>query len=347
MLGDTTWRRPLAKAGLVAAALLAVGTFALERRATAQGGAAPVPVSGDPILLGTIDISHQGPDNRPRSITFLDEARLGKLMGMRGAVYKDHQSEGAIKAFIARQEVPDFESFGLLDLNLAFGGMNPHAIVPFAAMTMPGYPPEGYGRVVMLGSDDVPYQRQRSKRDLSDAVYVVRNGVVTPEAKAVMAASLKYNLSLSTGHNSGDETIVIIKEAIALGFKPERIDVTHANLDPPGLTIDQMKQVAALGSYVELAGQSQRVTARQTQAALDAKNDKIADTIKQVGADHVIMMTDLGQPGNEFHPQGLAAFVRAMRARGISPADTDKMTKINTAKWLGIPPPPAAALSTQ
>jgi hypothetical protein len=49
------------------------------------------------------------------------------------------------------------------------------------------------------------------------------------------------------------------------------------------------------------------------------------------------METDLGQGDTEYHADGLAAFVRNMRARGISTADTDIMTKRNPARFLGIP----------
>jgi len=49
------------------------------------------------------------------------------------------------------------------------------------------------------------------------------------------------------------------------------------------------------------------------------------------------METDLGQGDTEYHADGFAAFVRNMRARGISAADTDIMTKRNPARFLGIP----------
>ena len=307
--------------------------------AAAQGGgrAAPV-ISGDPILVGTIDLhAHQGPDNRARSIDFLDAARYAKLRGMRGLVFKSHQDPTAIQAYIARKEVPGFEAFGTIDLNLAIGGMNPDAIEHFVKVTMPGAPPQGYGQMVMMSSEDSEYQVIVSKGDVSHSVHIQKNGVLLPEVKVIIGLIKKYNLSMTTGHNSGAEAILMIKEAIAQGIRPDHTSVTHANINPPGLTVDEMKQVAALGGFVEMCSQSQRAFTPEAQKALDTRNDRIADMIKQVGADHVIMETDLGQAGNEYHPDGLAAFVRNMRARGLSPADTDKMTKDNPAKFLGVP----------
>jgi hypothetical protein len=59
------------------------------------------------------------------------------------------------------------------------------------------------------------------------------------------------------------------------------------------------------------------------------------------------METDLGQGGNEYHPDGLAAFMLAMIASGISPAEVDMMTKRNPARFLNVPEMPAAARSQQ
>jgi hypothetical protein len=308
--------------------------------APAQGGGrgrGPAQISGDPVLVGTIDLhTHQGPDNRARSIDFLDAARYAKLRGMRGLVFKSHLDHTAAQAYLARKEVPGLEVFGTIDLNWTHGGMNPVAVEHFAQVSMPGHPPEGYGKMVMMASDDTVMQLAASKAT-TPPVYVVRNGQVTPEAKAVIAMIKKHNLSMTTGHNSGAEAILLIKEAVAQGIPAERTGVTHANISPPGLTVDEMKQVAALGGYVQMCTQSQRAFTPEAQKALDTRNDRIASLIKEVGADHVIIESDLGQAGNEYHPDGIAAFVRNMWARGISQADTDKMTKDNPAKFLGIP----------
>jgi hypothetical protein len=302
---------------------------------------------GDPILIGTIDPhTHQGPDSRGRSITWLEEARYAKAKGMRGTVFKSHGDSTAIQAFIARQEVPGFEAFGMIDLDWPMGGMNPVAVEHFAKITMPGAPPEGYGRVVMMGSDSTVMQLQLNKSN-DPPVYVVKNGQVVPEAKAVIAMIKKYNLSMTTGHNSAADSVLLIKEAIAQGIDPARLSVTHANLTPPNLTTDEMKQVAALGAFVEIAGQSQRAFTPDQQKTIDARNDKLADTIRQVGVTRVALETDLGQSGNEYPPDGFAGFIRALRARGFSAADTDKMSRENPAKFLNIPAPPASTAPAQ
>jgi len=308
------------------------------------GGAGRGAAAGsfDPILVGVIDVhAHSGPDSRARSIDFLDAARYAKLKGMRGLVLKHHRDPTAGYAYIARKEVPGLEVFGLIDLNQNVGGLNPFAVEQFSRVTMPGAPPQGYGRVVMLASDDTPYQLQVSKDSTTPPVVVVQNGQVTAQAKAIMQLIKKFDYTLSTGHHNGAESVAIVREAIAQGISPQRIGVTHANIDPPGLTIAQMQEVAKMGAFVEVCTQSQRALTPEAEKALAARDDRIADIIKQVGAGSIIVETDLGQANNEYHPDGIVSFVRAMWARGISRADTDIMTKRNPARYLGIPEPPA------
>jgi hypothetical protein len=316
-------------------ALAAGGTGA--QSGISRGTIAPGQGGIDPILVGTIDLhAHQGPDDKARSADFIEAAQYARMKGMRGLVLKSHYDHTAIQAFMVRKYVPGFEAFGTIDLNRTHGGMNPFAVEHFASISMPGYPPAGYGRMVMMGSYDVPLALANAKSD-AQPVYVVRNGAVVPEAKAVIAMVKKHNLSITTGHNSGAEALLIIKEAIAQGIPPMRLSVTHANEREPGLTLAEMQEAAALGAFVEMAGQSQRALNPEGQKALDAKNDRIADLIKKVGPEHIIMESDLGQGDTEYIADGLASFVRNMRARGISAADTDIMTKRNPARFLGIP----------
>jgi hypothetical protein len=294
----------------------------------------------DPMLIGTIDLHvHQGPDDKPRNADFIETAQYARMKGMRGMVLKSHYDSTAIQAFIVRKYVPGFEAFGTIDLNRTHGGMNPFAVEHFATTSMPGYPAEGFGRLVMMGSYDVPFALAAAKSN-DPPVWVVRDGAVVPEAKAVLAMAKKHNLSIGTGHNSGAESLLIAKEAIAQGIAPTHISITHANENIPGLTLEEMQEAARLGVFVEMASQTQRALTAADQKALDAKNDRIADLIKKVGASNIIMETDLGQSEFEYQADGFAAFIRNMQGRGISQADTDIMTKRNPARFLGIPETP-------
>lgn len=55
-----------------------------------------------------------------------------------------------------------------------------------------------------------------------------------------------------------------------------------------------------------------------------------------MGARFCILSSDLGQPGNPLHPDGLAAFFEALRKEGIPQTDIDLMSKTNPARALGL-----------
>src|ERR1700730_5725554 len=240
--------RLLVKSGLPALTVLAMFTVlgmltsagAPQGRGTggAQGRGA-TQTSLDEVLVGTIDVhTHQGPDNRGRSLDAIDVARLDKMMGMRGLVLKSHNDPTADRAYFVRKEVSGIEAFGLIDLNLSVGGLNPDAVEHFVHVVGPTAPDGStqgpFGRVVMMSSEDSDYQVKFSKQNRKSVV-VARNGSVVPEGKEVIGLIKKYNLTMTTGHNNGDESILLIREALRQGIPPTRIGVTHANIDPPGL----------------------------------------------------------------------------------------------------------------
>jgi hypothetical protein len=56
-----------------------------------------------------------------------------------------------------------------------------------------------------------------------------------------------------------------------------------------------------------------------------------------VGPQFCILSSDLGQRGNALPPDGFAAFLLAMRAKGFTEAEVDRMSKQNPARLLGLP----------
>jgi len=62
-----------------------------------------------------------------------------------------------------------------------------------------------------------------------------------------------------------------------------------------------------------------------------------ADAIGKVGAEFCILASDLGQKGNALPPDGLADVITPLRARGMTGAALDAITKRNPARLLGLP----------
>jgi predicted metal-dependent phosphotriesterase family hydrolase len=63
---------------------------------------------------------------------------------------------------------------------------------------------------------------------------------------------------------------------------------------------------------------------------------QVAQAIKELGANSVVVSTDLGQSSNMVHPDGVEAAIGAMKREGISDADIDTMMRKNPARLLGL-----------
>jgi hypothetical protein len=277
---------------------------------------------GDP-LAGTIDIHvHAAPDSTPRSIDAIDLARLAKSRGMRALVLKNHYEPTASLAYIVRKEVPGIEVFGGIDLNLSVGGMNPNAVEHMAAIT------GGYGRFVWMATFDSENQVRYSKQ-VRPFVRIALNGQLVPETKAVIAVIAKHNLVMATGHSSAEEDLMLVREAKAEGV--QHIVVTHAMLQPTHMSEAQMLEAANMGAYIEFVYNGLIGTGKQYDFGDYAK------AIRYVGVNHCILSSDMGQPGNPLHTDGLTALYAGLQGQGFKQAEIDRMAKENPARLLGLP----------
>jgi hypothetical protein len=273
-------------------------------------------------LASAIDIHvHSLPDDRERSVDGLDAAIMARAHGMRAIVLKNHYDPTAGLAFMVRRQVAGIEVFGGIDLNLPVGGMNAAAVDHMSRVS------GGYGRMVWMSTFDAENQVRYSKEN-RPFVSVSRGGELLAATKEVISAIAKHGMVLATGHVSGAEGLMLLREGKRAGVR--HMVVTHAMNPPIEMTVTQMREAAASGAYLEFVGGSMR------SADAAARVDRFADAIRQVGPQFCILSSDLGQKGNPLPADGFAAFIAAMHARGFSDADLDRMTKQNPAELLGL-----------
>lgn len=272
---------------------------------------------------GVVDIhAHSDPDSVARSIDAVDLARLAANRRMRALLLKNHYESTASLAYLVRKAVPGIEVFGGITLNRTVGGVNPAAVERMTRVK------GGWGRVVWMPTFDAENQVRSSKED-RPFVAVSRGGALLPEVKEVLAIMGRNNLALETGHSSPRECLMLIREAKRAGVA--RIVVTHAMLPPVRMTVDEMREAAQLGAFIEfvynpLIGPNKAYTISECARAL-----------REVGPEHCILSSDLGQAGNPLHPDGLEAYFEALRGQRFTEAEIDRMARKNPAQFLGLP----------
>ena len=269
-------------------------------------------------LTGAIDMhAHSDPDGVPRSIDAIDLAKLAKSRGMRAIVLKNHFHPTAALAYAVRKEVPGIEVFGGISLDLTVGGVNPAAVEWMTKVK------GGYGKVVWLPTYDSEHQVTSSGQHRPFA-RVVKDGQVVPEVRQVMAIAAQHSLVLETGHSSPAEALIIIREARRQGV--QNILVTHAMSPEVGMSVPEMKEAAKMGAYLEF------VWVKPDSDAAKA----YVPAIREVGPEFCVISSDLGQPANPLHPDGLLQLYEFLHSHGFSVAEIDRMAKTNPAKLLGL-----------
>ena len=306
----------------VTAAILlaaAAGVRAGQRGTAPPGGSNPTARA----LNGAIDIHvHSFPDSTDRSVDGLEAAIMARAHGMRGIVLKNHYDPTAPLAYMVRKQVAGLEVFGGVDLNLPVGGMNPAAVEHMSQVS------GGYGRLVWMSTFDAENQVRYSKEN-RPFVSVSRGGELLQATKDVIAAIAKHQLVLATGHVSADEGLMLLREGQRQGV--QHMVVTHAMNAPVEMNVGQMQEAARLGAFLEFVGGT------MLSADAPARVDRFADAIRKVGPEFCILASDLGQKGNPLPADGFAAFILALKARGFSDQDLDRMSKQNPARLLGLP----------
>jgi microsomal dipeptidase-like Zn-dependent dipeptidase len=102
------------------------------------------------------------------------------------------------------------------------------------------------------------------------------------------------------------------------------------------MNVAQMQEAAKAGAFLELVYVPTLTSASINRKALFSVAD-VANTIRKVGTESVILSTDMGQVGFPPPPNGMAAYIAELRAQGFTQRELDRMTKENPARLPGLP----------
>jgi hypothetical protein len=248
-------------------------------------------------IAGAIDIHAYGaPDFFERHLNDVELARLASRYGMRGLVLMSHVTSTSDRAALAAMLAPGIEVFGGVVLNNTVGGLNPVAVTAMAGVQ------GGNGRIVWLPTIDAAHHRKVLGMP-GDGIVVARDGQVTPEMEAVLRVVAERGLMLHTGHVSPPEALAVVKRARDMGI--DKVVVTSP-MSLPGFSIEQMREAAELGAYLEidyvnvLMGPGAHLEWMRTWPRVTV--DEMVAAITAVGAEHFILGSELGQVGNPSPP---------------------------------------------
>ena len=280
-------------------------------------------------LNGIVDLhAHSAPDESARSIDGVKLASLAQSRGLRAIVLKNHFESTASLAVLAAEAAPKLTVFGGVALNRTVGGVNPAAVEHCVATRGVAAGPVRCKVVWMPTFHSEHMAKTGGTLDKKTHVSVSKGGKLLPEVLQVLDLIAKHNLVLATGHSSPEEDLMLVREAARRGVK--RTVVTHPIHPMVGMTVEQAREAARLGAYLEFTGNS--MIGIQKFVSFE----EVAKQMRAVGLDHVVLSSDFGQAGNPLHPDGWQQLHDGFRKAGFSAHEWDTIAKRNPARALGL-----------
>jgi hypothetical protein len=279
----------------------------------------------DPVLDGAIDLhAHSGPDSYPRQWDALEVVALAHARGLRAIVLKNHFTETAGLAYLARKYgAQGIEVFGAVTLDTPTGGVNAQAVRYMVDVT------GGWGRIVWMPTHDSEHEVTYNKEQ-RPLVRVSRDGALLPEVLEVLDLIAEHELTLATGHVTPQETLQLLAAARERGIA--RMIVTHPLLDPQFtfMSVPQLREAAALGASIEITAGS---LFREGPG-----RERVLTAVRAIGPSSFFVASDSGLVGTPNHTDALVMAARVLRQNGIDEQSLDAMFKDNPARLLGLTP---------
>lgn len=287
------------------------------------------------ILRGAVDPHvHSGPSIAPRAVDHLDLVRTLSDAGFAAVVTKDHDYSGVMCARLIRDHHPELTTrlFSGIVLNNVVGGFNPYAVEHTAAMDgrivwLPTLAAENHLRWEKTSGWVHPATTQKMRP--AAPVPLFEDGRLRPEVLDVLDVVASTGMALASGHIHVSETKIVFAEARRRGV--ERLIFTHPE-DIVGASIDDTREIAAMGAYVE---RSMGFFVKGSRF-LNRTIEELQTFIDCVGPERTILCSDLGQVGSITPLEGLRRAVAMCLSLGYQDAQIHAMVATNPGAAIGL-----------
>jgi hypothetical protein len=304
---------------------------------TERMSAPPVSDQAWEAIRGGYDLQvHVAPDLIGRRIDDIDLAKEFLARGLRGFVLKSHYVPTAERAKVVSKAVPGIAAFGAITLNHSVGGLNPVA-VEIAGRSgckivwMPTVDAENETAGLPSGGNKkLPFwaeiQRELAALGIAPPGITVLDaaGQVSQATRTCLELIAKHDMILATGHLGRHEIFPLVKTAREMNVR--KVLITHAEFPSQNLSAKEQAELASMGAMIEHC-----FTTLHTGKA---PWDGVLASVREVGARHCIISTDLGQPINPPVAEGFAMFAQKLLDGGFILAEVRQMAVTNPAAWV-------------
>jgi hypothetical protein len=264
-------------------------------------------------------------------------AQQAKDAGMRALALKDVGVPTTGTAWAVTRLGPGIPVYGSYVMNLANGGINPRGVQ--VAL--------GHGdgaRIVYFPTGDtlnhVLYRKKfyaGVNLPLSEdqAITVLRHdGKLLPAVTEVIARVKEHNAAIATAHLSARESHAVVREARSQGL--EKIIISHARWAMTGLTVDDLKEFARQGCFIEFEASLMMPLMYFVHGEPPADPRDIVQAIRAVGVEQCIIVSDLGQLYSPLPVEGLRTYIAMLLRCGLTASEIEILLHKDPSAILGL-----------
>jgi Family of unknown function (DUF6282) len=286
------------------------------------------------LLEGAIELHcHSYPSIFSRKQTDWELIEDVKKAKMAGVILKAHEASTVNQSTLIRLKEPSLHVYGGLVLNEFTGGLSPKAVdaairLGAKVIWMPTISSNehccNFGKKkTRLFKSERPLPNEDEGLTILD-----ENKKIKPIVHEILALIGKANIILATGHLSVQEVSLLVDAAKENHI--EKILIQHADLGIAPVPLDYQKEFAKKGAIIE------KCYMACSEDFNDLSVTQMAETIREIGAESCVLVTDYGQDHNIPPIEALSNFVNEMLIAGISNHEIQRMIVHNPKKLLGL-----------
>ena len=283
------------------------------------------------LLKGAYDLHvHAGPDVVRRKMDDMELAQSYINAGMKGFLIKAHYFSTEGRAYHVRKAFPGFRAFGSVVLNNSMGGLNPYAVRQCALLGtkflfMPTMDAQNMWDYLEASGAEIPFGANAKSYAEVKGIRIARDGALVPEVEEILDIAAKYGMILCSGHVSPAEGMSLYRRAAEKGIV--KMLATHVEWPATRYSLDQQKELASLGVLLEhnvaniMSG--------------DLPVDEFVRQVHEIGAEHFVLDTDLGQNVNPVPVEAFEEYVQKLLDAGITEDEMRLMISLNPERITG------------
>ncbi|MBI2371599.1 MAG: amidohydrolase family protein [Deltaproteobacteria bacterium] len=288
----------------------------------------------DDLMAGAIDIHAHGGSEPFERLMLEDDLAIDYTRAqMRAVVIKTWYTPSVSHLPLVRKALDRYceqhhlshqaRLFGGVTLNYSVGGLNPEAVK--RCLGFPGF------RYIWMPMVDSYHHRRVVMDQLDQGIQLLdERGRVVPPLKEILKIAADNDLVVACGHYPyRPDGMALMEEAKKAGVRhTEFVHPTHIHSK---LTIEEMKEAAREGVKLMLMGLGSCCFPIHETGPIYAVR-----MLREVGADHIVYGSDLGQIHNPAHVMVTRWFIKLLIADGATKEEIRKAFQETPARHLGL-----------